>query len=343
MKKAWICALAALLTLCCLAVGASAESTAVIDANTSTKLHLRAGASTQSKSKGLYFTGTQVVCETDTSGTWIGVRIGAETGYMKAEYLRVGDAGKGVVSEQPRGTVKAPKGWVNFRAEPSANAERVGSLKDGQSVTVLGETASHWYYAEADGVLGYVKATYVTLGEAGGGAAAVTPGNASWKTAYAAAIRNENAEDNRFCLIDVNGDDVPELVIDTGFEAGGCRILTYSGGRVDTLQTDRLHFTYLPGQNLLCNSDGNMGYYHDYIYEIRGGKWQSVGQGDYNEIADEEQDARGRYICKNYAWNGVTVTREAYMAALDAVYDESRAALPGGYVDWNGMMDALKR
>lgn len=343
MRRIWICVLAALLTLCCLLAAASAEGTAVIDANTSTKLHLRAGASTQSKSKGLYFTGTQVICETDTSGAWIGVRIGAETGYMKAEYLRLGDAGKSVVSEQPIGTVKAPKGWVNFRAEPSANAERVGKLTDGQRVTVLGETASHWVYAEADGALGYVKATYVALDEAGGGSVGMTPESASWKTAYAAAIRNENEEGSRFCLIDVNGDDVPELVIHTGFEAGGCRILTYSGGKIDTLQTDRLYFTYQPGRNLLCNSDGNMGYYHDYIYEIRGGKWQSVGRGDYNEIADEAQDASGRYICKNYAWNGVNMTREAYMAALDAVYDESRAVEPTGYVDWNTMMDTLKR
>ena len=49
-----------------------------------------------------------------------------------------------------------------------------------------------------------------------------------WQAAYVEYI--EKLEWNRDCtysLIYVDDDDIPELVIDSGFEAGGCEILTY--------------------------------------------------------------------------------------------------------------------
>ena len=323
-----------------LTAGAAAAqgSTAVIDAGNSDRVHLRAGASKETASKGLYFTGTQVACDGTSGGEWTRVTIGTEKGYIFSAYLKTGDAADAVQSRQPGGIVVAPKGTVNFRKGPSADTERIGALRDRDVVTVLGETAGGWYCVEAVGKTGYVKNTYLELGD--------VPGSAeyrgkTWQKAYAAAIRGEKDAGCTYCLIDVDGNDIPELVVNTGFEAGGCRIYTYSDGQANELLTNRLHFTYLPGQNLLCNSEGSMGYYYDIISRIQDGKWVTVARGEYDTTTGACDEARGRYICQNYTWNHKPVTREAYMAAFDAIYDEASAVEPTGYVGYDAMMKIL--
>ena len=328
-----------MLMVCLLAAGAAAEGTAaVIDAGDSDRVHLRAGASFTSASKGLYYTGTGVACEGQIDSEWTRVSIGTETGYIFSAYLKTGDAADAVQPRQPDGIVVAPKGTVNFRKGPSADTERIGALRDRDVVTVLGETAGGWYCVEAVGKTGYVKNTYLELGD--------VPGSAeyrgkTWQKAYAAAIRGEKDAGCTYCLIDVDGNDIPELVVNTGFEAGGCQIYTYSDGQAHVLPTNRLHFTYLPGQNLLCNSEGSMGYYYDIISRIQDGKWEIVARGEYDTTTGECDEARGRYICQNYTWNLTPVTREAYMAAFDALYDESRAVEATGYVSYDAMMKTL--
>ena len=323
-----------------LTAGAAAAqgSTAVIDAGNSDRVHLRAGASKETASKGLYFTGTQVACDGTSGGEWTRVTIGTEKGYIFSAYLKTGDAADAVQSRQPGGIVVAPKGTVNFRKGPSADTERIGLLHDRDVVNVLGETAGGWYCVEADGKTGYVKNTYLKLSDIPG--SDVSRGN-TWQKAYAAAIRDGKNAGYTYCLIDVDGNDIPEMVVNTGFEAGGCQIYTYSDGQAHALQTNRLYFTYLPGQNLLCNSEGNMGYYYDIISRIQEGKWETVASGEYDTTNGECDEERGRYICRNYIWNQKPVTREAYMAAFDAVYDEASAVEATGYVGYDAMMKIL--
>lgn len=61
-------------------------------------------------------------------------------------------------------------------------------------------------------------------------------------------------------LIYVDEDEIPELMIDKGFEAGGCLIVTFHDGVLDEWQSGRLNVTYIEKGNLICNSDGNMGH-----------------------------------------------------------------------------------
>ena len=331
---------AALLLLCLLLAGAAAaqENTAVIDAGDSDRVHLRAEASFTSASKGLYFTGTQVTLESPWGGAWTRVTIGSETGYIYSAYLETGDAADAVQSRQPDGIIVAPKSSVNFRKGPSVNTERIGLLRDKDVVNVLGETAGGWYCIEADGKTGYVKNTYLELSDIP--KSNINQGK-TWQKAYAAAIRGEKDSGFAYCFIDVDGNDIPELVVNTGFEAGGCQIYTYSDGQAHVLQTNRLHFTYLPGQNLLCNAEGSMGYYYDIISRIQDGQWETVARGEYDTTTGECDEERGRYICQNYTWNRTPVTREAYMAALDAIYDEASAVEATGYVGYDAMMKIL--
>lgn len=151
--------------------GVALESTgfvpAVIDGGNADRVHLRERPSVEAASLGLYFTGTEALCGPGPSSEWTQAVIGSQTGYIKSEYLRWGDGVQAVRSRQPSGVVRTDS-WVNVRGAPYLDAQAEGRLYDGDSVTVLGETASHWYYCRAYGQLGYVDAAYVSLSQSGG-------------------------------------------------------------------------------------------------------------------------------------------------------------------------------
>ncbi len=140
---------------------------ATIDGGNADRVHLRAEPSYNSASRGLYFTGTEVFCETDPTQEWTRVVIGSQVGYMKSEYLRWGDDRRNVQPKQPLGTVQA-QSWVNVRSGPSTDDQINGKLYDGDTATILGETASHWYYVVCDSCTGYMKTDYVRLSQSGG-------------------------------------------------------------------------------------------------------------------------------------------------------------------------------
>ncbi len=159
-----------LLCLLCLLAGMAcgmAETnaqmvSATIDGGNSDRVHLRARPSTKTTSLGLYFTGTPVLCESDAIGEWTKVVIGAESGYMKSEFLRWGNERVNVRAKQPLGNVK-PVSGVNMRSAPSLDARIDRKLEQGDVVTILGETASHWYYVRTSDGVGYVSAKYINM------------------------------------------------------------------------------------------------------------------------------------------------------------------------------------
>lgn len=153
-----------------------------------------------------------------------------------------------------------------------------------------------------------------------------------WRSIYLQYLDNqEQGGPCTYALIYVDEDDIPELVIDTGVEASGCRILTYHDGVVDELQTMRLNFTYIEKANLLCNADGNMGRYYDSVYSIRDGKWVYIDGGVYGDGPDGIQyDDDGELICV-YNWNGSDVSEEEYHRQLETVYPTQRAGYPNQY------------
>ena len=53
-------------------------------------------------------------------------------------------------------------GRVNFRSAPSVHADRIGMLKPGKPLAVIGETADRYRAADgAAGRIGYVNKAYV--------------------------------------------------------------------------------------------------------------------------------------------------------------------------------------
>lgn len=135
---------------------------ATIDAGSASKVHLRAEPSTAAASRGLYYTGTDLFYESDPTQEWTKVVIGSQDGYIKSEYLRWGEEANRVQPQQPTG-VTHTNSSVNIRSTPSKQGEQVGRLYDGDAVTILGETDTHWYYTVNGDVTGYVMTQYVNM------------------------------------------------------------------------------------------------------------------------------------------------------------------------------------
>ena len=90
MKKAM--ALICAFVMCLMASSGLADSygTAVVYGRNSTKVHLREEATSESASRGLFFTGTEVEMRSDPDKKWVKVRMGGLDGYMSSSYLRRG-------------------------------------------------------------------------------------------------------------------------------------------------------------------------------------------------------------------------------------------------------------
>lgn len=142
-----------------LAASAMADE-AIIDGKTADRVHLREGRSATSASQGLFFTGTRVLCEAEPVGEWVSVTIGAQTGYMKAEYLLRGSMGSASI-EQKLGTIRES---TFLWQKPEAGAAVLYSVGKDEEIVLLGETHSGWYYVQANGVYGYVPADAIVEG-----------------------------------------------------------------------------------------------------------------------------------------------------------------------------------
>ena len=165
-----------------------------------------------------------------------------------------------------------------------------------------------------------------------------------WNQAYLNYLEEDNYTDNcTYSLIHVDDDNIPEMVVDTGFEAGGCQFLTFHDHVLDVWQSARLNVTYIERGNLICNSDGNMGYYYDNVYTIQDGKWVYVDGGICGDGPDGVQfDENGDYLDFFYwtgeepwnreeYWFGEEITKEEYVARLNAIYPAEQSMYPQKY------------
>ncbi len=174
-----------------------------------------------------------------------------------------------------------------------------------------------------------------------------------WKAAYLAYLDAlESADRYTYSLIYVDEDEIPELMLDRGYEAGGCFILTYHDGILDGWQSRRLNVTYIEKGNLICNSDGNMGHYYDNIYTIQEGKWCFVEGGHWGDGPDGIQFDENENYIEVYYWNGENedvnwwsgeeMSREEYESHLNSVYPTEQAMQPDKYYSMKDICSILR-
>lgn len=149
----------AALVLLAMAGGALAQ-VMYIDGGNADRVHLREESSAESKSYGLYFSGTPVEAGASFGG-FTAVSIGTENGFVKSEFL-TGDL-SGVNSALRVGTAQTSAGYVNLRSY-AGDSPVLTTVPNGDTVTVMGETANGWYYVRYGDVLGYMKRSLIRLG-----------------------------------------------------------------------------------------------------------------------------------------------------------------------------------
>lgn len=123
------------------------------------RVHLRKAPTQKSKSLGLYYVGTPLVfSKVEGNDEWLAVTIGKDSGYMSAQFVS-SDGSKKIL---PKAYISLDQ-EVHLREAPNVDAPSLGSYRFMDKLTVLGETADHWYLADIDGNIGYIKASFVRL------------------------------------------------------------------------------------------------------------------------------------------------------------------------------------
>ncbi len=149
-----------------------------------------------------------------------------------------------------------------------------------------------------------------------------------WQKAYTQYLLNDSDAEYQqgYTLIFMKDDGIPQIVEVGTNEATGCRIVHYAEGKVHVTQLNRLYFSYIPRENLLCNSEGHMDYYYDLVYRLNGAELELIAAGYYGAEDNSriQLDANGNPIYQ-YEWNGVKVSQDEYGRELGKVYDSSMA------------------
>lgn len=151
-----------------------------------------------------------------------------------------------------------------------------------------------------------------------------------WKQAYINWVNQR--PDWTYVLIDVNGDDIPEIAAIGTCMADGGAVGTYANGKVQEIPIARCGLISVQGQNVVDNSDGHMGRYYDYVYKIDDGRWVQIGDGEYGDDGDTtmETDKYGKSTIKFvYTWNGEKVSEDEYSANLKKLIDVDLADVIG--------------
>lgn len=147
----------------------------------------------------------------------------------------------------------------------------------------------------------------------------------AWRNAYIEWVNTWNAA-TTFELIDVNGDEIPEIAAIGKDMAHGTTIATYGKNGIQEVEIYRCEAKYLPGKNRLDNSGGSMDMYQDRIFKIENGNWVQLADGKYGFIngTPMRYDENDEPIYK-YEWNGKEVTQKQYQQEVKKLIDLENA------------------
>ena len=177
----------------------------------------------------------------------------------------------------------------------------------------------------------------------------------AWKQAYIDYIDNTIAETfsdssmffeaSQFAIIDIDGDDVPEIFFDSGSGAGGSGLLTYADGEVSELiGGNSSSVYYIEASGIFKYTGGHMDNYTDDIYTISGGKPKLKLSGKYylpDGAYTGPGDVQDYY---EYYINDAQVPRKMYEKKLAAAFDQSSAkwALDGETYTYYSIASAIQ-
>lgn len=138
----------------------TAEFNDVAIANVESYVNVRSAASEDSEPVGKLYTNCMATVE-GVEGDWYKVTSGNCTGYIKGEYLIVGDAN--VAKQAGRRIAIVNTETLKVRTAPSTDAEILGLVPNGEDLTVTDESITGWVKVSIEEGEGYVSTDYVEL------------------------------------------------------------------------------------------------------------------------------------------------------------------------------------
>lgn len=169
-----------------------------------------------------------------------------------------------------------------------------------------------------------------------------------WKSAYIDYILKNDINFNseysyNYELININGDDIPEIYIEKNSLAEGSTLCSYSNNSVINLQMYVYGLSYIEGENLFMDSGGHMDAYYNKIYKIEDGEFVIQCKGDYgaedNSNIQFDNESNPIYT---YYWNDSKVANKIeYEKLLSKAFDKERAKEPSITKDNYGYKDII--
>ncbi len=155
-----------------------------------------------------------------------------------------------------------------------------------------------------------------------------------WRQLYIDFIRNNIVDENsECCLVYINDDDIPELLINRSIVmADGSVVATVYNNKLTSREVWPYGITYIERKNSFLESGGRMDQYYDYVYKIDKGSFVKTASGEYG-LEDESvydringfEEYEKYYV---YRWNGSKVSPAQYRKNLQLAFQQSSASEP---------------
>jgi hypothetical protein len=181
-----------------------------------------------------------------------------------------------------------------------------------------------------------------------------TPDNIpEWSKAYADYLKSgaeyisfaEGGSELSYTLIYLDDDDIPEVFVDTGVEAGGQMVATYYEGEVVEQYLSRIGSQYIEKSGLIYTDTGHMDYYPVSITKLENGVFSEIASG-IRYVSEEDskkmrEDENYPYIL-TYEWGDETVTEEEFNAHVAEYYNVDKGKYPDGFYSYDEFLYLLE-
>lgn len=139
-------------------VGTDLAHTAI--AQVDNYVNVRKSADETSEAVGKLYADAVAAVQSEENG-WYKIKSGTVEGYVKAEYVAVGDEALIMSAAKTVATVKTTT--LNVRSESSTDASIVSQAGEGWELTVVDQSQNGWVKVKTEAGIGYVSSEYVEV------------------------------------------------------------------------------------------------------------------------------------------------------------------------------------